>query len=322
MNTSSVDGTLSLLRLRGCRVAFIPRADPYEPGICPGRGKIREFSDASRDRMCEYLYSCRATYRVFITLTFPLCHPSGHRADIAKGCLRAFGERLFRLQGHRDGWSAFWFLEFQKNGTVHFHIYNTHYVSRFWLSRAWYECCGSYSLPHLRAGTNVKRLPGRSHQPAYAAKYSAKRYQKVVPDGFGLPGRFWGVRGLRSTVEADVRPLSASSHHKVVRVRQELEHMERDGRAKRSEFVTDMGETVILFHVEQYQDRVVIYNLMTEVPALGNQVLRQATTDRTAEIYRTRSQTYSGVCSAVNGAQSVGTRRNSCRRLRCGGPAL
>ncbi|MCI0549670.1 MAG: hypothetical protein L0287_01810 [Anaerolineae bacterium] len=91
---------------------------------------------------------------------------------------------------------------------MHYHFLSTHFINRSWLARAWYQIVGSNNPDHLEAGTQIDFLRcghGKRRQLiAYAVKYAVKLEQKQVPAGFLLPGRFWGVVGVRSTVDASI----------------------------------------------------------------------------------------------------------------------
>ena len=98
--------------------------------------------------------------------------------------------------------SAFWFLEFQDRGAPHIHIYYTDWVSWKLAATLW---CHHMGMPPENVKT-CSRLEavrgGRAGFVRYACKYAAKKEQKVVPAGYSMVGRFWGVRGERRTVAA------------------------------------------------------------------------------------------------------------------------
>lgn len=172
------------------------------PGNLADRDRIGGFTPSSRKRLRRYLRNCDANYKVFITLTYP----GGEGMDLhrVKRDLDVFFRRWKRdvPRGTYENWSACWFLEFQANGRAHIHIYSTHYLHKGWLSRNWYEIVRSDDYRHYKAGTNVKKLADRASQMRYAAKYATKSDQKLPPTDCGWIGRFWGVRGLKTTVEA------------------------------------------------------------------------------------------------------------------------
>lgn len=175
------------------------------------RGLVEEFSIRSCRRMRGYLSSCRCDYRVMVTLTLPRWCPLAGDPRGAKARLRAWLARVRRrlMEAHEGtlpkAYSAFWFLEFQGNGAVHFHLYLTHFLPKEWVARSWYEVVGTGDERHLQAGTRIEELrSGRSGCLYYAAKYAAKVEQKDLPLGITNPGRWWGVNGNRETVSAAI----------------------------------------------------------------------------------------------------------------------
>jgi len=170
------------------------------------RGNISAFSPRAASRMRQYLRGCMAEYTHMVTLTYPGFYESNGKA--VKEHLRRFLQELRRSHDRtnpHNKFSAFWFLEFQKRGAPHFHIFTTYAESRQWISRRWYEIVNSEDERHLHAGTNVERLrSGRGGTLSYASKYAAKLEQKTVPSGYENVGRFWGVTGRRAVMSADV----------------------------------------------------------------------------------------------------------------------
>lgn len=145
-----------------------------------------------------------------LTLTYPADFPED--GELVKRQLHSFFVWLRRhCEQHAIGtefqgvqFSAFWFLEFQKRGAPHIHIFITHPAKHQAVAFRWFNGVGSDDDRHLRAGTRIEWLKkGRAGVIAYASKYAAKQSQKVVPEWFDNVGRFWGVRGCRETVSAD-----------------------------------------------------------------------------------------------------------------------
>lgn len=168
------------------------------------RGRVGGFSYRSSRRLSAYLQDSEAEYGIMATLTYP----AGEHWLDAKRHLRAFVERyrrycLGRFSGER--WSCCWFVEFQRRGAAHFHLFLTHPVEKSRIANWWYEIVGSGDERHLRAGTRIEKLrEGRRGAAAYARKYATKLEQKVLPallEGTGF-GRWWGVCGHRKTVAA------------------------------------------------------------------------------------------------------------------------
>lgn len=166
------------------------------------RGCIIGFSERSGSRMRRYLRCCVSDYRVLITLTYPDEYPTDGRK--VKKHLKCFLQWLKRQSGG-DGFSAFWFLEFQARGAPHIHIFATDWIGYQLVARSWYDIVGSGDERHYRAGTRVEELrSGRRGMCKYASKYAAKQDQKGVPSGYENVGRFWGVCGNRETMAASI----------------------------------------------------------------------------------------------------------------------
>jgi len=149
--------------------------------------------------MRRYLRCCDADYHIMGTLTYPAEYPKDGR--IVKGHLRAFIERCRRYheKNGNNGWSIFWFLEFQERGAPHFHFFTNFEIDKGLLALWWHDIVDSRDSRHLLAGTRIEYLrAGRSGTLGYAAKYAAKSSQKEVPPCFANVGRFWGAVGLVS----------------------------------------------------------------------------------------------------------------------------
>ena len=166
----------------------------------------RRFTKDSARRMRFHLRNCGVQFRVMITLTYPATFPKDWRTCAAH--LRRF---LLRLQRRYVGIRCFWFIEFQKRGAPHFHIFADRPVSLEWLSDTWAAVCAD-SVPeserelHRRAGTRCEFLRGGlGAAVSYAAKYARKQLQKEPPGDFQGYGRWWGYRGYRVVVGAIVR---------------------------------------------------------------------------------------------------------------------
>jgi hypothetical protein len=153
-------------------------------------------------RNCEDL-------KVMLTLTYPREFP--------------MDGRLVKRHWHnmrtwlvRQGIKGAWFLEFQKRGAPHFHVFLNARVEASQVSQRWYEIVGSEDLNHLLAGTRIEMLREQHAASAYAAKYASKVEQKEPPEGFTDVGRFWGTFG-----DLDVSPVEVHeymSHERFVDV--------------------------------------------------------------------------------------------------------
>lgn len=175
------------------------------PPVGGTRGKVSELSVASRRRL---LFAARNTPGIaaMLTVTYPghVCKVTGADLGYAwmsdgrlvKEHLRRFRQALTRL-----GVYGVWFLEFQSRGAPHIHwllggptISDAHVVR---LRRLWYRIVGSGDPLHLEHGMDYRKLPDQDAAPYYAAKYSAKDEQKIVPEAFREVGRMWGVFNFR-----------------------------------------------------------------------------------------------------------------------------
>ncbi len=170
------------------------------------RGKITKFSESSGRRMRRYLRECLPDYRNMVTLTYPCGY--GRDGKQSKLHLKKFIQECKRYserhkESNVDLWSIFWFMEFQQNGAIHYHMFTTNDYPKEWIARTWYRIVDSEDERHLRAGTRIERLrAGRSGTISYAGKYACKSEQKIIPEELQNCGRFWGVSGCRVTVSA------------------------------------------------------------------------------------------------------------------------
>jgi len=134
-----------------------------------------------------------------ITLTYESIPGDGREVMADLG---AFRRRLDRWTDERQiDYGAVWIKEFQRRGSVHFHLlvvfsdllrgdYRFHLRAMIgFVSLAWHEITGS-SEKGLRAGTRVEGV--RRSAIGYMMRYMGKDYQKNVPPDFKNVGRFWG----------------------------------------------------------------------------------------------------------------------------------
>jgi hypothetical protein len=155
---------------------------------------INMLSPAARRRMMLTFRNCEAL-TVMLTLTYPREFP--------------MDGRLVKRHWHnmrtwlvREGIKGCWFLEFQKRGAPHFHVFLNSRVKKGRIAERWYQIVGSEDLSHLVAGTRIELLREQHGASAYAAKYASKVEQKEPPEGFRDVGRFWGTFG-----DLDVSPV-------------------------------------------------------------------------------------------------------------------
>jgi len=170
------------------------------------RSEIVRFSAGAASRMGRYLRESVADYGYMHTLTYPSEYPSDGR--LVKYQLRRYLQELTRLahsNGHKDTCSFFWFIEFQKRGAPHFHIFTTEFIDYKYCADLWFNIVGSGDSKHLKAGVRVEKLrKGRKGLICYAKKYAIKQSQKEVPELYSNVGRFWGIHGLKTRKAADI----------------------------------------------------------------------------------------------------------------------
>jgi hypothetical protein len=166
------------------------------------RKTIDAFSSGSAYRMGRFLRGCQAQYTGFVTLTYPSDRISAKKA---KRDIKVFIQRVQRLYVDKSRISGFWFVEFQRNGNPHFHLFVDQWIDRKLLSKIWYEVTGSLSADHLKSGTKIETIRGGRHgMISYARKYAQKQCQKEIPEGSDWNGRFWGKFGNVSLVACTV----------------------------------------------------------------------------------------------------------------------
>jgi hypothetical protein len=180
------------------------------PPIDSRRSEIQGFSLGSQRRMSAFLREVEAKYVYMITLTYAAQPES---PTVSKNQLRVFLQRLKRFAGRSSRqFSAFWFMEFQSRGAVHYHIFSTHCPRYTTVSQWWTECMqfGEYDdtlyYKHLAAGTRCERLRrGRDGCVRYALKYARKHDQKLLPEAWKTgAGRWWGAVGDKSRLAVKV----------------------------------------------------------------------------------------------------------------------
>jgi hypothetical protein len=160
------------------------------------RGKVKEFSKASRQRLAFVASNTSVPFRTMVTLTYPADWP--HDGKRVKQDLRRFLSWMQRVSLKCD---YLWFLEFQKRGAPHVHILTDYPLPRkrqelksyrLHLAHKWYAICETGDRKHLLAGTSVETLRSAEGGARYAVKYAQKMRQKTVPEGYQDCGRFWG----------------------------------------------------------------------------------------------------------------------------------
>lgn len=277
------------------------------------RGIVKEFSTKSASNMGRYLRGCRADYTHMVTLTYPA---DDKETVKCKSHLKAMLLRMYRsvqersndvnfarsLQAGGKVFSCFWFVEFTRRGTPHFHIFTTHSFNKADIARWWADIVKSEHESHERAGTRFERLrSGRGGTVSYAKKYAQKLYQKELPDLWkdsGI-GRFWGVTGCREVVEAatllQIGGRHGKHHNFIAKCFiSSIEHLEKCYRLRRID--TPMCR---LWVTDDERIRKHIFELIrecNELKADDYKVLQKASTLAGANLYRSRRGKDSMLC--------------------------
>lgn len=165
------------------------------------RGKRREissFSWASKRRLRFLAANAAPPLISHFGMTFHHRIPSGREV---KKNLHTF---LISLKRAYPGIGYLWILEFQKRGTVHFHLWLTlpvGYGLHQFMAGRWNDIAEPESKEHLKFHLHEKNfILWEMRSAGYLSKYLDKEHQKRVPEGFEKVGRFWGCsRGLVPT---------------------------------------------------------------------------------------------------------------------------
>lgn len=249
------------------------------PTSLSGRGAVVGFSAGAAVRMRRYLRCCVSAYTTMLTLTYPREYPCDGRT--VKEHLRRFLQELRRYADKQDlasfcrskldgttelrqQFSAFWFLEFQKRGAPHFHIFCTHSYHYQWVAELWYRIVNSGDEKHLRAGTRIEAIhTGRAGTISYASKYAAKAEQKDVPEIFLNVGRFWGVCGNRDVVAASTTiSHDRLSDERISRCVKRLHGAVKEAidSGKAEIFKKEQGLRIVIFKKPEYSDKALQFH--------------------------------------------------------------
>lgn len=164
------------------------------------RGRIRRFSANARRRLIRFMNRLRmkGVRATFMTLTFR-GYPSNAEA---KRCLHAFLEHVRRAFPEA---SAVWRMEYQKRGSIHFHLLC--FGLPFW---DWKEILSTWKriTNQSVARVDVRLVRSRRGVQSYVSKYIAKVEKNLgiaffiqVPYLHGYKkwrkGRFWGYHNKK-----------------------------------------------------------------------------------------------------------------------------
>lgn len=165
---------------------------PYYWGQ-PKRGKVHGFSQQARLRLlCKVNELSRPElpkHAKFVTLTYPReLLPSW---QWAKRQLDNFLHALFKRWGKHG---CLWRMEYQEDGSIHFHLLV--FMSRFlpwrWVAKQWDVQIGNQCEPEESASTQVQGMRNTRQAFYYVSKYIAKDTEDAFWDL--EHGRHWGAR--------------------------------------------------------------------------------------------------------------------------------
>jgi hypothetical protein len=125
----------------------------------------------------------------FITLTYPRdLLPSW---EWAKRQLDMFLTYLFRKTGKH---ALLWRMEFQEDGSMHFHLmlWYAPYLHWRWIAATWDGLIGNQVTPEDSASTEIRAMRSWRQTSYYVSKYIAKDSDLAALDIFH--GRHWGAR--------------------------------------------------------------------------------------------------------------------------------
>ena len=179
------------------------------------RGEIEYLSGKSRRRLALVAGNSEVVFRSFVTVSYPSEFPCDGK--VVKRHLHALLAALRRKCGPL---AYLWFLEFQRRGAPHLHLFldfelpgplsvmtrksgrvrkecRVNWQFQDWLSDRWFEIVGSGDELHRKAGAAWEVIEKPDGAARYVAKESYKTFQKQVPKAFQNVGRFWGAsRGV------------------------------------------------------------------------------------------------------------------------------
>lgn len=173
------------------------------------RTQVLKFTPRARQQMLFRLMTSCVTFESMITLTYGLCYPLN--GQIAKLHWKRYIDGFRRLYDE----SYFWFLEFQRRGAIHFHVFTSRLEvtcfdraqnANLWVRSIGYAPSRHYSVMAARKERDLADdcYSVHAHPTAwevirepqgalrYAAKYAFKQGQKDVPPTYSNVGRFWG----------------------------------------------------------------------------------------------------------------------------------
>lgn len=182
------------------------------------RGKIRFLSGTSRNRMLFMLRNTSVTFQSMYCLSYPEEWP-GDGVEVKDDLNKWLSKVRRYYQPSRDdiepSMEYFWFMEFQKRGAPHIHVYFNLPKEFIWQGKIAMDWAIIVSPEDIEVRKNVYSVHSHKKQlvqfesregpTRYATKYALKTEQKNVPPHYQNVGRFWGSsRGVKTSVEEGV----------------------------------------------------------------------------------------------------------------------
>lgn len=171
------------------------------------RGKIKEFTKHSAKRLKLFMNNAKAKWSNMITLTYP-------QNFITNGEEVKYHLNRFEKFLNSENAKYCWVIEFQENGSPHFHIILDKFINYKKVAENWYKIVNSGNENHLKAGTRTEKLRvGRAGAISYIRKYVSKQWQKKVPENYQNVGRFWG--GSKGLLNPEIIEVSTELVNKI-----------------------------------------------------------------------------------------------------------
>lgn len=185
-----------VVKLRDVQVRRMIHSRRSSSGTASRRREIAGFSRKSGRRLVATARNVDGLSKM-ITLTYPAVYPKDG----------AMVKRHWSAMRHwliRRGVRGLWFLEFQKRGAPHYHIYVDRRIPKDKLKEAWNRIVRAdldTGEHHMKMGARIETLRVPHALSVYALKYASKCDQKETPEEYRNVGRFWGTFGGCEVVE-------------------------------------------------------------------------------------------------------------------------
>jgi hypothetical protein len=173
------------------------------------RGEIKAFSRASQRRLAFVFANVGTHFRSLVTLTYHAIAESweddGDRnRRIVQRSKRDLNRFLTAMRGQLGPY--LWVQEFQARGVVHYHLIGEGDLFEPEVRLVW--CRATDALDDAAArkyGAKVDAIRDEVQVRKYLGHYIGKARQKLLPDGVGGAGRWWGAsRSIELVVFGEV----------------------------------------------------------------------------------------------------------------------